>query len=138
MTAYAEIRGTDVIGIPGQNLNSAELFVLVGIADGTPAQKIAEELNVDHYAVRDVEAAVQAKLGAKNKAHMITRGFTLGVLVPNALCMLLALCAVLEIDHTFTRPRTPRRQRGGAEVVRVLRMAPSGGRAAPARAALYV
>ena len=44
MTAYAEIRGTDVIGIPGQNLNSAELFVLVGIADGTPAQKIAEEL----------------------------------------------------------------------------------------------
>lgn len=36
MTAYAEIRGTDVIGIPGQNLNSAELFVLVGIADGTP------------------------------------------------------------------------------------------------------
>lgn len=81
---------------------------------------------------------MQAKLGAKNKAHMITRGFTLGVLVPNALCLLLAFAAALEVDHTFTRPRTPRRQRGGSEVVRVLRTIPAGGRAAPSRAALYV
>lgn len=138
MTAYAEIRGTDVIGMPGQNLDARELFVLVGLADGTPSQKLADQLKVDHYAVRDIEAAVQAKLGAKNKAHMITRGFTLGVLVPNALCLLLGLAAVLEIDHSFTRPRTPRRQRGGSEVVRVIRTATAGGRSIPARATLFV
>lgn len=68
---------------------------------------------------------------------MITRGFTLGVLVPNALCILLCLATVLEADHSFTRPRSQRRQRtGGSEITRLVRTSPSS--AGQGRAVLFV
>lgn len=137
MYASAEIQGREVIGLPGQNLTQHELLVLVGIAEGIPSQVIAERMDAEPIALRQVEAAIQAKLGAKNKAHMITRGFTLGVLVPNALCILLCLATVLEADHSFTRPRSQRRQRnGGSEITRLVRTSPSS--AGQGRAVLFV
>lgn len=136
MHASAEIHGQEVIGMPGQHLTQRELFVLVGLAEGIPSQIIAERMAAEPIHLRQTEAAIQAKLGAKNKAHMITRGFTLGVLVPNALCILLALSAVLEADHSFTRPRTQRRSRRGSEITRLVRTSPSSG--GQGRATLFV
>lgn len=121
----AELRGRDVIGRPGQQLTAEELGTLVQLADGVPAALIAERLGLDRYALRDLEASIQAKLGATNKAHMITRGFTLGVLIPNALCLLLAIGAALAIDQTALRPRTQHGPRS-PETARLLRSAPAG------------
>lgn len=127
MQAVMEVTGEDVIGLPGQTLSSTELLTLVGLADGVPAPIIAEQLKLDTFAVNQIERDIQQKLGAKNRLHMVTRGFTLGVLVPRALCVLLCLTAALEVDHDLFRPRMQRRSRSGFETVRTTRMAPQAG-----------
>jgi hypothetical protein len=68
---------------------------------------------------------------------MITRGFTLGVLIPNALCMLLAVISVLELDQDANRLRTQRRSRTGSQITRLVRTAP-GGAAGVGRPTLFV
>lgn len=127
MQAVMEVTGEDVIGLPGQTLSSTELLTLVSLADGVPAPIIAEKLKLDDFAIGQIERGIQKKLGAKNRLHMVTRGFTLGVLVPRALCVLLCMTAALEIDHDVYRPRTQRRTRSGFETVRNTRMAPQAG-----------
>lgn len=130
MTAFEEITGEDVIGLPGQALSCAELAALVGLADGLPNRVLAANMGMSESALRVVEHSLQAKLGAKNKPHMITRGFALGVLVPRALAVLLCLAAVLEADHDLLRQRFNRRPRNVVEVARMVKTAPStsGGR----------
>lgn len=88
MHARLQIHGEEVIGSPGQNLSTDELLVLVKTAEGIPTAIIAAELQLNDIGMRLVERNILSKLGAKNKAHMITRGFTLGVLVPQALGVL--------------------------------------------------
>lgn len=111
-TAAEEILGEDVIGVPGQNLTQQELRVLVGLANGETPSEIGADLKADTVSVRHLEASVKAKLGAKTHPHMIARGFTLGVLVPRALCLMLALLGALEsIDFDGIRQRTPKRSR---------------------------
>jgi hypothetical protein len=60
---------------------------------------------------------------------MITRGFTLGVLVPQALCLMLCVIAALEVDTDFNRPRSQRRSRTLTENSRTVRtsLAAAGG-----------
>jgi DNA-binding CsgD family transcriptional regulator len=129
MTALAHIVGDEVIGQPGQHLSHRELHVLVRLADGVPTATIAKRLNIDPIGMRQVESAIMAKLGARNKMHMITRAFTLGVLIPQALCMLLCLAAILEANSDFTRPGRQRRDRTLTETSRSLRnsTSPAGG-----------
>lgn len=127
MQATTEIVGEDVIGIPGQSLSSAELLALVGLADGVPSKIVAEQMQLDDFTVSQIERCIQGKLGAKNRLHMITRGFTLGVLVPRALCALLCLCAALEADHNSLRPRAHRRSRMNFESARVVRLPSQAG-----------
>lgn len=122
MQAAMEVTGEDVIGLPGQTLSSTELLTLVGLADGVPTQIIAEQLQLDDFAINQIERGIQRKLGAKNRLHMVTRGFTLGVLVPRALCVLLCLSAALEVDHDLFRPRLQRRSRSSLETVRTTRL----------------
>lgn len=122
MQAVMEVTGEDVIGLPGQTLSSTELLTLVGLADGVPAPIIAEQLKLDTFAINQIERDIQQKLGAKNRLHMVTRGFTLGVLVPRALCVLLCLSAALEVDHDLFRPRMQRRSRSSLETVRTTRL----------------
>jgi DNA-binding CsgD family transcriptional regulator len=129
MNARVQIHGEEVIGYPGQNLTDSELFVLVKTAEGFPTPVIAQELNIDDTSMRMVERNILSKLGAKNKAHMITRGFTLGVLVPQALCLMLCVIAALEVDTDFNRPRSQRRSRTLTEHSRTVRtsLASAGG-----------
>ena len=129
MNARVQIHGEEVIGYPGQNLTDSELFVLVKTAEGFATPLIAKELHLDDVAMRLVERNILSKLGAKNKVHMITRGFTLGVLVPQVLCLLLSVIAVLEVDSDFNRPRSQRRSRTLSEHSRTVRtsLASAGG-----------
>lgn len=127
MHAAMEVTGEDVIGLPGQALTSTELLALVGLADGTPTPVLAQQLNLDDFAINQIERGIQRKLGAKNRLHMVTRGFTLGVLVPRALVVLLCFTAALEVDHDVFRPRLQRRSRSGYETVRVTRTTPQAG-----------
>ncbi|MQU22163.1 hypothetical protein GHO35_13540 [Pseudomonas helleri] len=129
MNASVQIHGDEVTGYPGQNLTEHELFVLVKTAEGFPTPVIADELHLDASSLRLVERNILSKLGARNKAHMITRGFTLGVLVPQALCLMLCLMAVLEVDTDFNRPRSQRRSRTLSEHSRTVRtsLASAGG-----------
>lgn len=138
MNACVQIHGDEVIGYPGQNLTAHELFVLVKTAEGFPTPVIAEELHLDDIGMRTVERNILSKLGAKNKTHMITRGFTLGVLVPQALCLMLCVISVLEVDTDFHRQRSQRRSRTLTEHSRSVRTSPASAGGPPSRQALYV
>jgi len=95
-------------------------------------------LHIDDVGMRLVERNILSKLGAKNKAHMITRGFTLGVLVPQALCVMLCMIAALEIDTDFNRPRSQRRSRTLTEFSRSVRTSPASAGGPPSKQILYV
>ena len=99
MQAEMEIRGEDVLGLPGQALTPTELRILVGLADGETPSVISQAVGIDSHGMRHFEASIKRKLGAKSSPHMIARGFTLGVLVPRALSLVLAfLCASEHMD----------------------------------------
>ena len=138
MNARVQIHGDEVIGYPGQNLTDNELFVLVKTAEGFPTPVIAVELNIDDAGMRMVERNILSKLGAKNKAHMITRGFTLGVLAPQALCLMLCVMAALEVDDDFNRPRSQRRSRTLTEHSRTLRTSVASAGGPPSRHLAHV
>lgn len=101
MYAEKEIQGEDVIGRPGQALNDTELRVLIGLADGETPNTIGALIGLDSNSFRLIERNIKAKLGAKTHPHMIARAFTLGVLIPRALCLLLSvLCATEHLDDS--------------------------------------
>lgn len=133
MNACLQIHGDEVIGYPGQNLTEHELFVLVKTAEGFATPVIAQELHMDDIGMRLVERNILNKLGAKNKSHMITRGFTLGVLVPQALCLMLCVMATLEIDTDFNRQRSQRRSRTLTEHSRTVRTSVASAGGPPSR-----
>lgn len=108
MCAEMEIQGEDVIGMPGQALSFTELRVLVGLADGESPSAIGQAINADKLQIRHLESSIKAKLGAKTHPHMIARGFTLGVLIPRALCLLLAVICAAEHSDDTNRNQTRR------------------------------
>lgn len=111
MYAEKEIQGEDVIGRPGQALSHAELRVLVGLADGETPNTIGTLLGVDSSGFRLIERTIKAKLGAKTHPHMIARAFTLGVLIPRALCLLLSVLCATEHTDDGNRNQTRRNSR---------------------------
>lgn len=99
MYAEREIQGEEVIGRLSQALNDTELRVLVALADGESPNTIGNLLGIDSNSFRFLERNIKAKLGAKTQPHMMSRAFTLGVLIPRALCLLLSvLCATEHVD----------------------------------------
>lgn len=126
--AIDEIQGEEVIGVPGQNLTVKELLVLVGLADGDSPSAIGDKIKADKLTVRHLEASVKAKLGAKTHPHMIARGFTLGVLLPRALCLLLAVLSVAQGDFDGMRNRSPRNGRTPSSHSRLARAGRSSAR----------
>lgn len=121
MRAETEIQGDEVVGVPGQALTWRELRVLVGLADGETPNTIAGAINADKAAIRYIESSIKAKLGAKTHPHMIARGFTLGVLFPRALCILLAIICTAQSDLDATRTRSPRNSRAPSTFARLAR-----------------
>lgn len=114
MQLMQDVISEDVIGLTGQNLTKDELLVLVGLANGDSPNKIGASLNADALAMRHIEASIKAKLGAKTQPNMIARGFTLGVLVPRALCLLLSVLCATEHTSDTNRNQT-RRPRNSSE-----------------------
>lgn len=111
MQLVQDVIGEDVIGLTGQNLTKDELLVLVGLANGDSPNKIGASLNADALAMRHIEASIKAKLGAKTQPNMIARGFTLGVLIPRALCLLLSVLCATEHTDNSNRNQTRRNSR---------------------------
>ena len=111
MQLVQDVIGEDVIGLTGQNLTKDELLVLVGLANGDSPNKIGASLNADALAMRHIEASIKAKLGAKTQPNMIARGFTLGVLIPRALCLLLSVLCATEHTDDSNRNQTRRNSR---------------------------
>ncbi|RCL22997.1 hypothetical protein C6A77_19355 [Pseudomonas sp. AFG_SD02_1510_Pfu_092] len=131
MQAEMEIYGEDVIGRPGQALTPKELRVLVGLADGETPSAISQAVGIDTHVMRHFEASIKRKLGAKSHPHMISRGFTLGVLMPRALSLLLAfLCAS---EHMDDANRNSARRSGRANPESRLARSISGRSASGAR-----
>jgi hypothetical protein len=92
------ITGQEVIGVAGQNLDRRELRFLVGLADGESTATTAQAIGVKVDEMPFVEVAIRGKLGARNKAHMLARAFTLGVLKARAL--IIAFLVVLAVVGT--------------------------------------
>lgn len=109
-TQHQALVGEDVMATPGQCLEQDELALLFMLAEGRTPSDIERTLNTDRLGVRHIERGLQAKLGAKNKLHIITRGFVLGVLAPRALCLLLAFLSVgvTPDGHPLRAPRRGR------------------------------
>lgn len=132
MTAMREITGEDVIGVPGQMLTQTELRLLVGLADGETPSQMAAAVGIHRDHLRHLEGALQAKLGAKTKTHIVTRGFVTGVLITRALCLLLCVTAALDVAHDdAVRNRTSRRGRTMPETGRVARLTRAAAGSAP-------
>jgi hypothetical protein len=120
------LKNDDVIGTPGQNLSELELDVLVAMANGNPLNAIQTATHTDSATLRMVEMQVRAKLGAKTPGHMVARGFILGVLLPRALCALLATSCAVANDHHSNRNRTPTRSRIPTSLTRLTRATSNG------------
>ena len=126
MTTH-ELTGNDVVCVPGQNLTDQERRVLFGLADGETPSEIRKAINADSSEILLIESAIRAKLGATSKPHMIARGFVLGVLLPRALCLLLASSAVIGGTDDLMRHRTPRTARSSHHSARLARTNMRGG-----------
>lgn len=111
----------DVIGQQGQTLSALELDVLVAMANGNSMNAIQAATGTDSATMRMIELQVRAKLGAKTPGHMIARGFILGVLLPRALCALIATSCALANDHYSNRNRLPIRGRMQESLTRLMR-----------------
>ena len=127
-----EIKGDEVIGLHGQNLSYQELDLLVSLADGLTPSQIATKLNTDTATIMKHEAQIRAKLGAKSKPHMISRGFVLGLLIPRAFCFLLALTAAIpaapKLQHDIgSRPTRPSPVRTTRQLTRIVRIGRTAG-----------
>lgn len=101
----------EVMGKSGQNLSALELKVLVDMANGNSLRDIQESTKTDPATLRIVELQIRNKLGAKTPSHMIARGFTLGVLIPRALCLLLSVLCATEHTDDSNRNQTRRNSR---------------------------
>lgn len=121
MTAFIN---DEIMGKTGQNLSPLELKVLVDMANGNSLRDIQESTKTDPATLRIVELQIRNKLGAKTPSHMIARGFTLGVLIPRALCLLLSVLCAAEHTDDSNRNQTRRNSRS-VPASRLARSTPS-------------
>jgi DNA-binding CsgD family transcriptional regulator len=116
-----ELKNDDVIGMPGQNLSELEREILVAMANGNAQPAIMQATQIDPATFRMLELQVRKKLGASTPGHMVSRGFVLGVLLPRALCALIATSCVIAGDQSSNRNRMPARSRIPASMARTTR-----------------
>lgn len=106
LTDEKEVMGDDLIATPGHNLNPQELRLVLGLAEGTPPQQIAQALGTTVPALRDIENSASHKLTARSRGNLIARAFQLGVLqfrrftVIGALTLGVAALAYLYLHNT--------------------------------------
>ncbi|MNT74517.1 hypothetical protein D3C72_2133420 [compost metagenome] len=98
------------------------------MANGNNQAAILQATNLDAASLRMAELEIRDKLGAKTPGHMVARGFVLGVLLPRALCAILATCCVLANDHSSNRNRNTERSRVPESLARITRSGSNNGR----------
>lgn len=119
MTNTAPWRDDDALAQPGQALSAQELAHLKALANGNAPSAITAMNGTSRAQQQQLESSLRAKLGAFSKAHLITRAFVLGVLVPRCLCALLSL-SLIAATGLQDQP-AHRLTRGSASIVRLVR-----------------
>ena len=104
-------RDDDALAQPGQALSAQELAHLTALANGIAPSAITAINGTSRIEQQQLESTLRAKLGAFSKAHLITRAFVLGVLVPRALCLLLAALSINASPGDLMATRAPRPSR---------------------------
>ena len=89
---------------PAQNLTQPEINLLACMAEGYTTPEQAQAMGLHEEALPLIEGRIRNKLGARTKAHMISRAFLLGVLRPRHLMVLgvaavIGYSAVIYLDH---------------------------------------
>lgn len=92
-----------ILTAPGMGLNSDELAILEGHANGKRPKEICNELDLTPPELSLAEQDIRYKLDAKTTPHMISRGFQLGLL--RVLCLVLCFCSVMDLDDQAVRTR---------------------------------
>lgn len=85
----AQVLGIDVIGQQKCGITKGEAVILVDCADGLSNSAIEKKHGMDKLTLLSVMKEIKRKIGAENKAHMITKAFVTGVLIPNILTICL-------------------------------------------------
>lgn len=104
-------RDDDALTQPGQALSAQELAHLKALANGNAPSAITAINGTSRAQQQQLESTLRAKLGAVSKPHIITRAFVLGVLMPRALCLLLAALSINASPGDLTATRAPRPSR---------------------------
>ncbi|UYV20942.1 hypothetical protein K1Y77_17125 (plasmid) [Halomonas qaidamensis] len=104
-------RDDDVIGHPSQHLTPQEIAHLVALANGNAPSAITVMHGTSRTEQQQLERGLRAKLGAQSKPHMITRAFVLGVLLPRALCLMLAALSINASPGDLMAIRAPKPSR---------------------------
>lgn len=132
------LKTDDVLVVPGQNLTPLQCTVLGAIANGNNQAAILQATQLDAPSLRLLELEMRDKLGAKTPGHMVARGFVLGVLLPRALCMMVATCCALASDHNSNRNRSPLRSRVPVSLARLARATSNGRNGQAANAGQFI
>lgn len=108
LTDEKEVMGDDLIATPGHNLNPQELRLVLGLAEGTPPQQIAQALGTTVPALRDIENSASRKLAARSRGNLIARAFQLGVLQLRRFTVIGALTlSVAALAYMYLHKNTP-------------------------------
>ena len=91
-TNETEVIGDDLVATPGHDLDSQELRLVLGLAEGVPPQQIAHDLGTTVPNLRDIENSATRKLEARSRGNLIARAFQLGVLQARRFTVVSALC----------------------------------------------
>ncbi len=114
-------RDDDALAQPGQALSEQELVHLLALANGNAPSAITAINGTSRAQQQQLESSLRAKLGAFSKAHIITRAFVLGVLMPRALCLLLAALSINASPGDLMATRAPRPSRSPVSSMRNVR-----------------
>jgi DNA-binding CsgD family transcriptional regulator len=133
MTNTTPWRDDDALAQPGQALSDQELAHLLALANGNAPSAITAINGTSRAQQQQLESSLRAKLGAFSKAHLITRAFVLGVLLPRCLTVLLIVATLGNgAQQDAIAQRLPRRptQTASARLMRTQRGSSAGGRRA--------
>lgn len=99
------LNGREFSAMPGHGLATKELGFLLLHCEGALSQDIEQITGMNSVEQMRVERSIMTKLEARTRSHMISRAFSLGIIMSRVICFVLAC---LSVDyHDSIKNRTP-------------------------------
>lgn len=99
------LNGREFSATPGHGLAAKELGFLLLHCEGALSQDIEQITGMNSAEQIRVERSIMTKLSARTRSHMISRAFSLGIIMSRVICLVLAC---LSADyHDSMKNRTP-------------------------------